>query len=213
MKLRIYIPLVAFAVLILTIKGTTTESKIQKVDVEANDIQIQVYETAEHLVEEQDTSFYEDIVIEEKVEVSSSAQVNISAQLSRYGRSAYEKREIELLARIIQAEALGEPLEGQFAVGGVVLNRVKSPKFPNTIRDVIYEDGQFCGVDSKLFHQEIDPDIYEVSRLILEQGIDKSGGSLFFLNKNVSKMGHLFDERYDFVVRIGDHWFYKLKGE
>src|SRR5574344_2075901 len=53
---------------------------------------------------------------------------------------------VRLLARLINAEARGEPYEGQVAVGAVILNRVKSPKFPNTIAGVIYEPGAFTAV-------------------------------------------------------------------
>ena len=50
---------------------------------------------------------------------------------------------VNLLARLINAEARGEPYIGQVAVGAVILNRVKSPKFPNTIAGVIYQNNQF----------------------------------------------------------------------
>lgn len=49
-----------------------------------------------------------------------------------------------LLAQLVSAEARGEPLEGQIAVANVVLNRVRSPLFPDTIHAVIYQAGQFC---------------------------------------------------------------------
>ena len=54
--------------------------------------------------------------------------------------------DVQLLARAINGEARGEPYEGQVAVGAVILNRVKSPKFPNTIAGVIYEPGAFTAV-------------------------------------------------------------------
>lgn len=56
--------------------------------------------------------------------------------------------DLELLACIIQCEAEGEPYEGKLAVGSVVLNRVASSSFPNTIMGVIYQEGQFSPVAS-----------------------------------------------------------------
>ena len=54
--------------------------------------------------------------------------------------------DVQLLARAINGEARGEPYEGQVAVGAVILNRVKSSQFPNTIAGVIYEPGAFTAV-------------------------------------------------------------------
>ena len=53
---------------------------------------------------------------------------------------------IQLMARAINGEARGEPYEGQVAVGAVILNRVKSSQFPNTIAGVIYQSGAFTAV-------------------------------------------------------------------
>lgn len=58
----------------------------------------------------------------------------------------YNKEEMELLARLIEAEAKGESYEGKVAVGNVVINRVRSELFPNTIKDVIYAQNQFSPV-------------------------------------------------------------------
>ena len=58
---------------------------------------------------------------------------------------------VMLLARLINGEARGEPYEGQVAVGAVIMNRVKSPNFPNTIAGVIYQKGQFsCVTDGQI---------------------------------------------------------------
>lgn len=54
--------------------------------------------------------------------------------------------DLQLMARAINGEARGEPYEGQVAVGAVILNRVKSSQFPNTIAGVIYEKGAFTAV-------------------------------------------------------------------
>ena len=65
---------------------------------------------------------------------------------SVYAASNNSTSDVQLLARAINGEARGEPYEGQVAVGAVILNRVKSSKFPNTIAGVIYESGAFTAV-------------------------------------------------------------------
>ena len=56
--------------------------------------------------------------------------------------------DLNLLAALIECESLGEVYEGKLAVGSVVLNRVESSRFPNTIREVIYQSGQFAPASS-----------------------------------------------------------------
>jgi len=60
--------------------------------------------------------------------------------------SEYSESEISLLERLVHAESEGEPFIGKVAVANVVLNRVKSEKFPNTIKEVIYERNQFSPI-------------------------------------------------------------------
>lgn len=60
-----------------------------------------------------------------------------------YAASSSSTSDLQLMARAINGEARGEPYEGQVAVGAVILNRVRSSSFPNTIAGVIYEPGAF----------------------------------------------------------------------
>lgn len=62
--------------------------------------------------------------------------------------------DLDLLARTIQAEAQGEGCIGKLSVGTVIMNRVASERFPNTIKDVIYSPGQFCVVRVGTINQE-----------------------------------------------------------
>ena len=64
--------------------------------------------------------------------------------------------DLQLMARAINGEARGEPYEGQVAVGAVILNRVKSSQFPNTIAGVIYEKGAFTAVSDGQINVPID---------------------------------------------------------
>ena len=63
-----------------------------------------------------------------------------------YATSSSNTSDVQLMARAINGEARGEPYEGQVAVGAVILNRVKSSQFPNTIAGVIYQPGAFTAV-------------------------------------------------------------------
>lgn len=110
--------------------------------------------------------------------------------------------EVKLLAAIIQCEAGGESYEGQVAVGAVVMNRVKSSRFPNTIKEVIYQKNQFSPVKSGSLARRLSGTIkqscYDAAREALA-GADNTGGALFFRMKNLGKTGLI----------IGCHVFYK----
>ena len=78
------------------------------------------------------------------VEAASGTEPNTAEMpTDRYGALLLSDGDMDLLARIIWLEARGEPFEGQVAVAEVVLNRVLSPDFPDTVRDVIFQPGQF----------------------------------------------------------------------
>ncbi len=110
-----------------------------------------------------------------------------------------------LLARVIYAEARGEPFEGQVAVGAVVLNRVRSPLFPNTIEEVIYQPGQFRPVQDGTINLTPDDTAIKAARLALA-GEDPSRGALYFCNPKIAKNGWWFETRQKSAV-IGDHIF------
>ncbi len=72
--------------------------------------------------------------------------MGIYTSSSSSGTSSSNSSDLNLLSRIIYAESRGEPYSGQVAVGAVVLNRVKSSSFPNSIAGVIYQNGAFDAV-------------------------------------------------------------------
>ena len=74
------------------------------------------------------------------------AAMGITSSSSSSGSSTNNSSNVNLLARAIYGEARGEPYTGQVAVGAVIMNRVKSSKFPNTIAGVIYQSGAFDAV-------------------------------------------------------------------
>ena len=79
--------------------------------------------------------------------------------------------ELALLARLISAEARGEPYAGQVAVGAVVLNRVEHPSFPNTISEVIFQPGAFsCMLDGQ-WDEPVADSAYQAARDALAAGL------------------------------------------
>jgi N-acetylmuramoyl-L-alanine amidase len=121
--------------------------------------------------------------------------------------SASEK---DLLARLVHAEAKGEPYAGKVAVATVVLNRVDHPDFPNTIREVIYERSgghyAFTPVQNGTINQPADREAYRaVEEAIAFRGL--GNGSLYFYNPKTAKSKWLRSKRVTIV--IGNHVFAK----
>ncbi len=124
---------------------------------------------------------------------------------SREGRvERYSEEDLILLARLIYAEARGESLEGQIAVGAVVLNRVASPLFPGTIRDVIYQPNQFIPVNNGLSLSYTATNLEAARRAL--RGEDPSLGAIFFYNPRTSQALDFWRTR-TVIKRIGNHNF------
>lgn len=122
---------------------------------------------------------------------------------SPYNRS-YTWNELYLLARLVYAEAAGEPYEGKVAVAAVVLNRVRSPWFPDTIAGVIYEPWQFSCVGNWMFNSYPTADCFAAARDALA-GWDPTGGALFYFNYHMVSNRWLWSR--PFATVIGNHWF------
>lgn len=121
---------------------------------------------------------------------------------------AYSEEDLDWLARLVHAEAQGEPLEGKIAVANVVLNRVKSRNFPDTIKQVIFQrvNGryQFCPVRNGSIYQEPSQEALEAARLALEGKIVVMD-ALYFYNPKLARSAWI---RSRPVVRvIGNHNF------
>jgi N-acetylmuramoyl-L-alanine amidase len=121
--------------------------------------------------------------------------------------SAAEK---DLMARLVHAEAVGEPYAGKVAVATVILNRVKSPDFPNSIREVIYQIANghyaFTPVENGQINQPAD----YASKRAVNEAIALSGqgsGSLFFYNPRTSASSWIKSRQV--TVQIGNHVFAK----
>ncbi|HHY09364.1 MAG TPA: LysM peptidoglycan-binding domain-containing protein [Firmicutes bacterium] len=114
-------------------------------------------------------------------------------------------KEKELLARLVYAEAAGESLEGKIAVAAVVLNRVRSPVFPDTVTDVIFQPGQFTPIENNLLPAQTNDDCMQAVRRALS-GEDPSRGALFFYNPATSDYLDYWETK-KVIKRIGNHNF------
>ncbi|KYH34648.1 spore cortex-lytic enzyme precursor [Clostridium tepidiprofundi DSM 19306] len=115
-------------------------------------------------------------------------------------------QDVMLLARLINGEARGEPYEGQVAVGAVVLNRTRSPKFPSTIAGVIYQPGAFTAIVDGQFNAKIRDTSIKAARDALN-GWDPSGGALFYYNP--AKTTNKWIWSRPVIKVIGSHRFCK----
>lgn len=112
--------------------------------------------------------------------------------------------DVYLLARIISAEARGESYRGQVAVGAVVMNRVQSSQFPNTLAGVIYQKGAFTALVDGQFDQPIADSAYRAAREALA-GADPTGGCLYYYNPSTATSSWIFS--LPTKMTIGKHRF------
>ncbi len=111
---------------------------------------------------------------------------------------------VNLLARIISAEARGEVYEGQVAVGAVILNRIEHPSFPDTLSGVIYQPGAFTAITDGQFNEPVAESAYRAARDALN-GIDPSGGAIYYYNPD--KTSNQWIRTRPVIKRIGNHLF------
>jgi len=113
--------------------------------------------------------------------------------------------DLELLARLVYAEARGEPYQGQVAVAAVVLNRVGHPQFPDTVAGVVYQPRQFEPVSNGSINMMPNNRAYEAA-LEAWQGADPTDGALFFWNPHkVSPTSWVWSR--PITLQIGNHVF------
>lgn len=128
------------------------------------------------------------------------------ATATALGVSASEQTnsDIYLLAKLIFSEARGEIYTGQVAVGAVVLNRVKSPGFPNTLQGVIYQPWAFTALHDGQFGMEPNATAYQAAQDAMN-GWDPSYGSLYYYNPATATSSWIFTRTT--IVVIGNHVF------
>ena len=133
--------------------------------------------------------------------------INLKGIKVKAGNSS-NTSDVQLLARAINGEARGEPYEGQVAVGAVILNRVKDPKFPNTIAGVIYQKGAFTAVSDGQINVAIEEKstVVKAARDALN-GWDPTDGALYYFNPNTATNKWIWSR--PLIKQIGKHRFCK----
>jgi len=127
-------------------------------------------------------------------------------QSSSSGSSSSNSSNVNLLARAIYGEARGEPYTGQVAVGAVIMNRVKSSKFPNTISGVIYQSGAFDAVSDGQINLQPDATAKKAAQDAIN-GWDPSYGAIYYFNPNTATNDWIWSR--PMTVTIGKHRFCK----
>jgi len=134
----------------------------------------------------------------------SGTKSGASAKPASAGAASYVSSDHRLLAKCVYAEARGEPYKGQVAVAAVVLNRVASSSFPNTVSGVIYQSGAFSCVDNGSINNTPDSSCIRAALDALN-GWDPTGGCLYYYNPRTAADKWIFSRTVQTV--IGNHSF------
>ena len=118
----------------------------------------------------------------------------------------YSNSDLNLLARLVYAEARGESYTGQVAVAAVVLNRVKSSSFPNTVAGVIYQSGAFSVVADGQINLTPNQTAISAAQDAIN-GWDPTYGAIYYFNPNTAKSSWIWSRPV--TVVIGNHRFCK----
>lgn len=139
---------------------------------------------------------------------SSSGAVRIRSGSGplRSGSSFYDADTLYWLSRIINAESGNQPLDGKIAVGNVVLNRVASPRFPNSISSVLFQRNQFTPVQNGSLYLTPNAESVIAAKLCME-GANTAGNSLYFVNPRTCPNSWASRNR-PYVATIGAHAFF-----
>lgn len=132
--------------------------------------------------------------------------MGIASSSNSSGSSGSNSSDINLLSHLIYGEARGEPYTGQVAVGAVILNRVKSSSFPNTIAGVIYQSGAFTAVSDGQINLSPDSTSKKAAQDAMN-GWDPSYGAIYYFNPNTATNKWIWSR--PMTVTIGKHRFCK----
>lgn len=130
--------------------------------------------------------------------------LGITLKSSSSGGSTTSSNDLNLLARAVYGEARGEPYTGQVAIAAVILNRVKSSKFPNTISGVIYQNGAFTAVSDGQINLTPNQSAYNAARDALN-GWDPTNGCLYYYNPATATSKWIWSLKVE--LSIGRHNF------
>ena len=130
--------------------------------------------------------------------------MTLTSSSSSGGSSASSDSNLYLLARLVHGEARGEPYKGKVAVAAVVLNRVKSSSFPNSISGVIYQSGAFDAVSDGQINLTPDQDSINAARAAMN-GWDPTNGCLYYYNPRTATSRWMLSRPV--LLQIGQHAF------
>ena len=154
---------------------------------------------------QQNNGLYVDGIVGEQT--AAKIGVNLSGASSPSGggsAGSSNSNDVYLLAKVVYGEARGEPYRGQVAVAAVVLNRVESPDFPNSISGVVYQPGAFSIVSDGQINLAPDADSLRAARDALN-GWDPTYGCVYYYNP--AKTTNAFMLSLRVIVTIGSHRF------
>jgi N-acetylmuramoyl-L-alanine amidase len=112
--------------------------------------------------------------------------------------------EIEMMAHVVYGESRGESYQGQVAVAAVILNRVESDEFPDTVYDVIFQQNAFTAVNDGQYNLQPDSQAYHAVKDAL-LGWDPSYGSVYYYNPQLATDQWIFSRTV--TNQIGNHYF------
>lgn len=120
--------------------------------------------------------------------------------------STTNNTDLNLLSKLVYAEARGESYKGMVAVAATVLNRVANPNFPNTIAGVIYQSGAYTCVDDGQINLEPDSQSKKAAQDAIN-GWDPTSGCIYYFNPNTATSSWIWSRKQ--VITIGKHIFCK----
>ncbi len=144
------------------------------------------------------------LIVDGIVGFTTAKRMYASDATSNPSSVGYSDSDYQLLARIISAEARGEPYIGQVAVGAVVMNRVEHPSFPDTLAGVVYQKGAFTAITDGQINEAIAESSYRAAKEVLN-GSDPSGGAIYYYNPD--KTSNAWIRTRPIIKRIGKHLF------
>lgn len=133
-----------------------------------------------------------------------SLGISLGSGSTGTGAGGLSDSDLTLLARCVYGESRGEPYTGQVAVAAVVLNRVRSSKFPNTVSGVIYQSGAFTAVSDGQINLTPNESAYNAAR-DAANGWDPTGGCLYYYNPATATSSWIWSLTVH--IKIGKHNF------